>query len=113
MNREQRTELRDRLQARFRQLQEDEGWTQEALAEEARLHPRVVSDFVRSASVPNEKTLRALASALKVSPTAEEELAKFPPEVESHLKLIGLLLAKSPLDERRKKMEEIVKVLMT
>lgn len=113
MNRQQRQELRDRLQARFQQLQTDEDWTQDMLAEEAHLPLRTVSDFVRSVSVPNEKTLRAMADALSVSLTAVDERSKWPADVREHLDLIGLVLAKSTPAERRKMMEEIVRVLMT
>lgn len=113
MNREERRELRDRLQARFQQLAVDEKWKQETLAEEAGLPLRTVSDFLRSVSVPNEKTLRAMATALSVSLTAEEERAKWPNDLNEHLDLIGLVLAKNTPSERRKKMEAIVRVLMS
>ena len=61
MNRKERQEFAERLIARFQQLQKDEGWTQQTLADEAGLSLRAVNALLRRESVPHEDTCRKFA----------------------------------------------------
>lgn len=77
MNREQRAEFAARLIERFRELKEDEGWTQETLAQESGVKLRTVSDTLRGTSVPNDATCRKLGNAMGLKATAGEVEAEW------------------------------------
>ena len=71
--------MRDFDRARLRQLRDEREWTQEQLAERARLHSQQVSDYERGHRAPSTQNLASLAKALGVAMeallTTEEEPA--------------------------------------
>jgi transcriptional regulator with XRE-family HTH domain len=97
MNREQRGEYARRLVKKYEEL----GWTQDQLAEEARLSQRAVSAFVRHETTPNEATLNAIARAVGYSPDPDDIRAAWPTDVSVFLDLLGVWLMARPEAERR------------
>lgn len=61
-------DIRERLAKNLRQLRQDKGWSQEAIADEAGLHRTYVSDLERAARNPTISVVEKLATALHVSP---------------------------------------------
>jgi transcriptional regulator with XRE-family HTH domain len=107
MTRQQRAEIAQRLIARFRQLKEDEGWTQETLEQESGVPNRTVSDTLREVSVPNRETLEKLAHAVGIALTPEQNRETWPVDVGIFLDVLGIYLSKHTLEERRVIMRDI------
>lgn len=108
MNRNERAEYAQRLIARFKQLRDDEGWTQDTWAEQAGVSPRTVSDIYRGVSrFPNDDTLEKLAKPLGLSATPEETFDNWSESVRSFLYMIGLFLESMPPEERVEVMRDI------
>jgi transcriptional regulator with XRE-family HTH domain len=105
MNREQRTEYARRLVSKYREL----GWTQDQLAEAARISSRAVSDFVRHERVPNEATLDGIAAALGYAADPAEARASWPIDVSVFLDLLGVWLMARPEPERRSIMRDMAR----
>jgi transcriptional regulator with XRE-family HTH domain len=109
MTREQRAELAQRLIARFRQLKDDEGWTQETLAEESGVKLRTVSDVLREKSVPNSQTLEKLAAAVGLALTPQQQREQTPDDVALFLDVLGIFLSARTKEERTQIMREMTK----
>ncbi len=103
MNREQRSEYARRLVNKFNEL----GWTQDQLAEEARISPRAVWSFVRRETAPNEATLDAIAKAIGYAPDPDDVRAAWPVDVGVFLDLLGVWLMARPESERRAMMRHL------
>lgn len=112
MDRDQRAEFAQRLEARFRQLRDDEDWTQDMLAAESGVPLRTVSDVLRGASVPNVGTLTKLGRAMGIEPTPMLEREKWPADVRVWLDMMGLFLAQMPEQQREAIMGEISRRLI-
>jgi transcriptional regulator with XRE-family HTH domain len=98
MNRQQRVEFAQRIVERFRELKEDEGWTQETLSAESGVKIRTVSDVLRGVSVPNDATCRKLGAAMGIMATANDVTARLR-KYESFLDVIALYLEARPESE--------------
>lgn len=61
-------DIRERLAKNLRQLRQENGWSQEAFADEAGLHRTYISDLERGARNPTITVVEKLASALDVPP---------------------------------------------
>lgn len=105
MNREQRIEYARRLVNKFKEL----GWTQDQLAEEARMSPRAVWSFVQRETTPNTATLDAIATAIGYAPDPDEVRAAWPADVSVFLDLLGVWLMARPEPERRAQMRDIAR----
>lgn len=107
MNRNERAEYARRLIARFRQLRDDEGWTQETLAEESGVALRTVSDVLRGRSIPNEGTAEKLGRALGLQRGPAQVEETWPEDIKTFLRIMGIYLnGLSDLD-RENAMREI------
>lgn len=107
MNRNERAEYAQRVIARFRQLRDDEGWTQETLAEEANVPLRTVSDVLRGKSVPNEDTCDKLGRALGLHRGPDEVQAAWSEDIQTFLRIVGIYLNGLQGPQREEAMREI------
>lgn len=106
MNKKERAEYATRLIARYEQLHDAEGWTQQMLADESGASLRTVQDFL-AGTVPHASTVRKLGRALGVALTPEDVREQFPQDIKSFLNIVGVALARIP-EERR---EEVMRAL--
>jgi len=61
-------DIRERLAKNLRQLRQENGWSQEAFADQAGLHRTYISDLERGARNPTISVVDKLATALGVTP---------------------------------------------
>lgn len=95
MNRQERAEFARRLIARFGELKDDEGWTQQTLAQASGAKLRTVSDVLRGVSVPNERTSRQLADAMGIPVESNAKWARYA----DFFNVLGMYLAARPDEE--------------
>lgn len=61
-------QLRERLARNIRRLREENGWTQETVAAEARMHTRRLQHLEAGSQGANLMTIAQLAYALRIDP---------------------------------------------
>lgn len=110
MDRKQRAELAQRIIARFRELKDDEGLTQEQLADLAGVKIRTLSDILRGVSVPNDQTARKIGAAMGIEMTPGEQRHKWA-KYESFFDILGVYLDARPESEHEAIMRRVFSAL--